>query len=243
MIANPNESESGLLAYAGGIRIAFSTGRRLSVQSGIYYSRYGQHINNVETLIVNYIDNIPESPVSRKYIAVTNSTGTISIDNPENTEYDILMASSTSDKNEFYTSGGIINADNLYPSSTVSDNADITLTQYFDYIELPLLVKYKIFDRKIDFSFSGGLVTNFLIGSAVSIVQDGKSTRLGETTDINHVNYQGSFGMGFEYPITSGFALTIEPRFRYYLNPIDKSSQIDVRPFSFGFFAGVNYVF
>jgi hypothetical protein len=240
---NLNESESGLLAYAGGIRVAFSTGKRLSVQSGIYYSRYGQQINKVGTYSVKYFGNSYESPISKKYISVANSTGIISSDNPENAEYDIVVAGSTDSRNEFNGTGGLISADNLYPSTTMTEDADMTLIQYFDYLELPLLVKYKIFDHKIDFSFSGGLVTNFLIGNSVNIKQDGESTRLGETTDIRHVNYQGSFGLGIDYPITSGFALTIEPRFRYYLNPIDKSPQINVHPFSFGFFAGVSYVF
>ncbi len=49
MVKSFNKSENGILAYAGGVRVAYSTGRRFSVQSGIYYSRYGQEKNQVET--------------------------------------------------------------------------------------------------------------------------------------------------------------------------------------------------
>ncbi len=240
VIDNLNKNESGLLAYAGGIRIAFSTGRRISVQSGIYYSRYGQEKNKVATTSNKSLADSYGLAGSKSYVSVTNSTGVISSSNTENTRYDIVVSDNTA-TGEFNSSNGLISAEDLYPS--VSKDADISLIQYFDYLEVPLLFKYKVIDRKIDFSFSGGLVTNFLIGNAVNMIQDGESTRLGETKDINQVNYQGSFGMGFEYPIISGFAFTIEPRFRYYINPIDKSSQINVRPYSFGLFAGISYVF
>jgi hypothetical protein len=110
----------------------------------------------------------------------------------------------------------------------------ISVRQYFDYLEIPLILKYKLIDRKMDFSFSGGMVTNFLFGNSY-LIEDGQSERIGETTEINEINYIGSVGLGIEYPIVTNFAITIEPRFRYYLNAFDEASNIDVHPFSFGF--------
>lgn len=235
-----NDNESGLLAYAGGLHVAFSAGRRLSVQSGIYYSRYGQEKNNVATYANNYPDYNEFEATYSKYIAVTNSTGVIAMDHTDQ-EFDIMKAQNTDMTSNFNSSADLNSTNKLYMSQ--AEETDITLTQYFDYLEVPLLVRYKIIDRKLDFSFSGGIVTNFLIGNTVNMEQNGKKSRFGETTEINQINYQGSFGMGFEYPITADFAFTIEPRFRYYINAIDKSPLINVHPYSFGFFAGFNYVF
>jgi hypothetical protein len=126
----------------------------------------------------------------------------------------------------------------------VTDNAsNINFEQVFDYFELPLIMKYKIIDRKMDFSFNGGLVTNFLFGNSLNMVNDGKTTRVTETTEINEINYLGSFGLGFDYPVSPRFDITVEPRFRYFINPIGTTSEITVHPFSFGFFAGFNYRF
>jgi hypothetical protein len=235
-----NDNESGLLAYAGGLHVAFSAGRRLSVQSGIYYSRYGQEKNNVATYATNYPDYNEFEATYSTYIAVTNSTGVIAMDQPYQ-EFDIMKAQNTDMTSNFNSSASLNSTNKLYMSQ--AEETDITLTQYFDYLEVPLLVRYKVIDRKLDLSFSGGVVTNFLIGNTVNMEQNGKKSRFGETTEINQINYQGSFGMGFEYPITADFAFTIEPRFRYYINAIDKSPLINVHPYSFGFFAGFNYVF
>jgi hypothetical protein len=236
-----NKTESGLLAYAGGIHIAYATGRRLSVQSGIYYSRYGQEINKIETYNYKYTEYFSEGTASGRFISVYNSTGVISIDNPVSAGYDKVVSNYIDETSDFSSQNGLIGINNS--GIVPSEDINVTLTQYFDYLELPLLVKYKIIDRKFDFSLSGGIVTNFMVGNVVNIEQNGEKTRFGATTNINQVNYLGSFGVGFEYPLVSGFAISIEPRFRYYINPIDKSSLINVHPYSFGFFAGISYVF
>jgi hypothetical protein len=243
MIDNLNESEKGLLAYSGGIRVAFSTGKRLSVQSGVYYSRYGQEKNQVKTIATSYAQDPAGNTISQKYISVTNSTGVITNSISENAGYYFVQSGNRPVENNLSLMNGITGNDKYYPTAAVSEESDITLTQYFDYFEVPLVLKYKLFDRKIDFNLSGGLITNFLVGNKVNIMQDGEFKEFGETTNINRINYQGSFGVGIEYPVISGFSFTIEPRFRYYINQIDQSSQINVHPFSFGFFAGFNYSF
>ncbi|MBN1159286.1 MAG: hypothetical protein JXA61_07880 [Bacteroidales bacterium] len=51
------------------------------------------------------------------------------------------------------------------------------------------------------------------------------------------------FGLGFEYPLFGLLTWNLEPRFQYYLNPIDKSPQIDVHPYSFGIFTVLSHNF
>jgi len=237
-ITNFNETESGVLAYAGGFRIALNTGKRLSVQSGIYYSRYGQEKNNVSAVTTSFQE--PDAQ-NYRFITVSNSTGTIT---------GVLDAQAQSDRQpdkqiiETITEVNYDGINNYSYKPLVQGNAEnVVLRQYFDYFEVPLILKYKIIDRKLDFSFSGGLVTNFLVGNEVDMINDGETTIIGETTDISQVNYLGSVGMGLEYPVVRNFSFTLEPRFRYYINPIDRSSSHSVHPFSFGFFAGINYRF
>jgi hypothetical protein len=235
---NLNKSESGILAYAGGVRIAYATSKRLSIQSGLYYSRYGQKKNDAQVYNMNYAGSPTLSDVD-VLLSVTNSTGIISgsgetgIGNTAVTN-DLGVSAENSNHKDLMS----------YNMSNDAESAEgVVLKQYFDYFEVPLILKYKMIDRKIDVSFSGGLVTNFLIGNKVDMIMDGKSYDIGETSDINEINYSGSFGLGLEYPLVTNFDLTLEPRFRYYLNSIDKSSQLLVHPYSFGFFAGINYRF
>ncbi|MFO7657077.1 MAG: hypothetical protein R6W78_08420, partial [Bacteroidales bacterium] len=62
-------------------------------------------------------------------------------------------------------------------------------------------------------------------------------------SDLVQINYAGSVGMGFEYPLIKNIILTIEPKFKYYLNPIDKDPLSDIHPYAIGLFTGVNYRF
>ncbi len=221
VISNLNQNESGIMAYAGGIRIAFSPAKRISVQSGVYYSRYGQKKN--EVMMYN---NIANTFASEDAKLITNSTGIISVNKQDGNR-------------SINESDGVI-AHTFYNSTPTEE---VTIKQTFDYFEIPVLIKYKFIDQKMDFSFSGGIITNFLVGNKVNLIENGERSEIGETTQINEINYVGSVGLGIEYPLIPRFSLTLEPRFRYYINTIDQSSQISVHPFSFGFFAGVNYRF
>jgi hypothetical protein len=233
-VRNMNNSEQGLIALAGGLRVGYSTGRRLSVQSGLYYSRYGQQKNNSEAISVDqfaYLDN-----PNVTYLAIPNSTGTISAKVSNTSRYENVITSSSGNKADFYNNSGFpaLSVDNIKVSEE-----NITAIQYFDYLELPVTVKYKIIDRKISFSLLGGLITNFLVNNSVQLKQDGNRESFGTTTDINKVNYQGSVGLGLDYPLMERLAISLEPRFRYYLNPIDQ--KYNVHPYSFGIFAGISY--
>jgi hypothetical protein len=233
-IQDMNKSEQGLIAYAGGLRVGYSAGRRLSVQSGLYYSRYGQEKNNGKAISIDQVANTEKKNVT--YLSIPNSTGIIQAGHDNTSQYDNTIAVSVGNKADFYNFSGFtaISADNIQIKE-----GDVTAIQYFDYIELPVTVKYKIIDRKLSFSFLGGLVTNFLVNNTVQLKQNGKVESFGTTRDINKVNYQGSVGLGFDYPIMERLAFSLEPRFRYYLNPIDQ--RFNVHPYSFGLFAGISY--
>ncbi|MFO7371161.1 MAG: outer membrane beta-barrel protein [Bacteroidales bacterium] len=238
-----NDKENGLLAYSGGVRVAFSTGKRLSVQSGVYYSRYGQQTNNIETVAVNYISSLQGKLESKTYVSISNSTGVISKTNSGADKISMVAPGNYDGASYSNRYDAFPEVSGVNPDGSNTGESDFTLTQYFDYLEVPLVVRYKIIDRKMDFNLSGGVITNFLFSNRVNITRNGDTEFFGETSDINHINYQGSVGMGIEYPVTKGFSFTVEPRFRYYINPIDKTAEINVHPYSFGFYAGFNYLF
>jgi hypothetical protein len=239
-----NEYESGVMAYAGGVKIAVTSGKRLTIQSGMYYSRYGQHKTSAETHYNTYAASVYNgSHESEKSISVINSTGVIKGETTDQKGRKVAL------NNQLELNTMADNTDSRYYSylnapSAVKVKSEVesstTLDQYFEYVELPLLLKYKIIDRRFDFSFSGGLVTNILVGTKIYLDNDAIDA---VTDDITTVNYLGSLGLGFEYPVYKRFAFTLEPRFRYYFNAIDKNAGYNVHPYSFGIFAGFNYLF
>jgi hypothetical protein len=242
-----NNSEKGVIAYAGGVALSYKPSKRLSVESGIYYSKYGQEKTDLKAVAFNlnpssnnYETNFPDGSETVIQVTITNSTGTITNQEPGGAKF--------SDSDNTITHGGETNANVLNIPTDNTDKSmqvpgDLTAFQYFEYLEVPLIVKYKIVDRKLDFHLLGGITTNFLTGNSVKVEDNGTEYDFGETDNIAKVNYSGSVGIGFEYPLLANLLLNIEPKFRYYLNPIDKSVNLNVYPYSFGLFAGISYVF
>ncbi len=218
-----NSAENGLLAYAGGINISFSVNERIAIQTGIHYSRYGQQKEHVTAHQYETDGHHPDL-FETDYISILNSTG-------------IIVPSSG------------VKPDNILsistPSETLSDDAetDLTAIQYFDFLELPLIFKYKFINRKLDFKISGGMITNLMVGNKVYLKENKDLTLMGKTEDVRQVNYIGMLGIGFEYPLLSYLTFNLEPQFRYYLNPIDKTQQINVHPYAFGLYTGLSYIF
>ncbi len=238
-----NEKEKGVFAYSGGICFAYIATNRLSVQTGIQYSKYGQEkvgAVNVVNTNYNYFDNGKVFSLGGNQVyqvTISNSTGTIisSSDQSNNTLPSSISRTDLLNTNylEFPT------AENE-PTYLTSEN--LPVYQYFDYLEIPLLLKYKIIDGRIDLNILGGLNTNILVGNKVKIENNDENIYR-KTVDVNKVNYSSLAGLGIEYPLNTNLFLNFEPRFIYYLNDIDRNIRVDVHPYSFGAFAGIIYLF
>ncbi|MCF8297768.1 MAG: PorT family protein [Saprospiraceae bacterium] len=123
--------------------------------------------------------------------------------------------------------------------TTIVEN-DNSLILYFDYLEIPLAVRYKIIDRKIDLNLMSGIYTGFLVGNNAYIDNNGNKESVGRTEDINTMIYTSMLGFGIEYGISKKVSLNIEPLFKYSLKTINNSGYI-YKPYSFGVFTGVSY--
>jgi len=231
-----NSVESGMMAYSGGVNLNYLPGDRLSVQSGIYYSKMGLSIDHAY-LTPNF-EGYSGLTESLKYNTISNSQGTITTASP---------TSPTS-------SGTIIT--NWSPDRGTADFANQAVTdqqggqvnrgqveQQFEYLEVPMILKYKMVDRRIGFNLLGGMTTNFLIGSDVYDLENNNRDRIGETTDIRKVNYSSLVGFGMDYKLSEKFQLNFEPFFKYYLNSINLSSAIKSHPYSIGVYTGISYLF
>ncbi|KPK83970.1 MAG: hypothetical protein AMS27_11290 [Bacteroides sp. SM23_62_1] len=226
-----DQIESGLIAYAGGVNVNYIPAKRISIQSGIYYSKIGLSVDYAYFLDNTDAETFGGSSIY-KYHAVSNSSGTISVSNGGDV---------------YYLSNYDLYRDQTYaPTNSSNLNTQIyegEIIQNFDYLEVPMIVRFKLLDRKLDFNLLGGLSTNFLIGSNAYFLDDGSKEKIGKTTDIKSVNYSSIIGMGLEYAISKRLNLNLEPIFRYYLNSINKSSAVSSHPYSVGLFTGLSFYF
>ena len=228
-----NQVESGLLAYAGGVNVHFSPRKRFAVQSGLYYSKMGMMINNA--MFASNEAVFGTSSLKTNLIAVSNSSGNIrSGSDPGGGSF---YAMSDNTRNE--TTAVV---DNLSDFSNLP-SAGGEVIQHFEYLELPVILRYRVIDRKLGFNVLGGLSTNFLVGRDAYFQQEGEKEFVGFTGDIKTVNYSSLVGVGLDYAVSGRLNLSFEPTFRYYLNSINEFSSLRSHPYSLGFYTGLSYSF
>jgi hypothetical protein len=234
-----NKTESGMMAYAGGINVSYDPARRISLQSGIYYSKYGLSVDNAY-YYENIIPDDASSLSNMKFYSVNNSSGEIDVI----TNSSIGYVTNFADKSAQYAMTGETYHSNTGSAPELSDEVDNgEIIQNFEYIEIPLIVRYKLIDRKVGFNLLGGMSTNMLVGSNAYYIENGDQEKIGETTDIKPFNYSSIVGLGFSYSISEKLNISLEPTFRYYLNSINESSIIRSHPYSMGVFTGLSYSF
>jgi len=227
-----NDIENGIVSYAGGINLNYSPAKRLSLQSGIYYSRMGMSVQNtyIATLGGNaYVNDFPSLE-----LAMDNSSGQIEFGTEKSNSF---LANLKLSGERFF------DANTAVGSTEESAIREGDVLQHFEYLEVPVILRYRVVDRRVGLNVLGGLSTNFLVGSNVYFQENGNKEFIGTTADLKPVNYSGVMGLGLQYSISRNFHINMEPTFRYYLNSINKASGINSHPYSLGFFTGISYSF
>lgn len=163
-------------------------------------------------------------------MAVTNTVGNI-----------------VSNSGEIYINNYLLNVtnenNNLDAGITQGVNAEQGIQQHLDYLELPFNLRYTVLDRDFKIQLLGGMSTNFLVNNYVTMEIEGQSQEIGYLSNVRNVNYSGNAGLGFVYQFLDQLSLSVEPRFRYYLNSVNDASLPSTRPYTFGIYTGINYFF
>ncbi len=223
-------SEQAHISYSGGVALSYKLGEKLSIQSGIYYSSVGQVVGGISSY--GGFRNYDYTKGDHNFRVLT-STGTIYTDN-----VDVFLLDATGNRVlTRYTN------DVFDPIKSELQYINSSLHQNFSYLELPVILRYKLVDRVIDLNLIGGLSYNLLVYNSVYTTYDGSKYVVGGTEGLNPMIFSSSLGMGMEYNLSDKLSLNLEPTFRYYLKPFSEMSGINNHPYSFGIFSGLSYKF
>jgi hypothetical protein len=224
-------SEQSLISYSGGLAFSYKISKRFSIQSGLYYSSMGQKVEGINS----FSGFQPYGTITKgdHNFEVLTTNGTVYTNNP-----DVFLSANGADR--------IVTAytnDVFDPKKASLQPVSTSIDQNFKYLELPMILKYKLVDKTLGINLIGGLSYNFLIGNSVYTTVDGNKYSIGTTHDLNPLTLSSSLGMGMEYNLSGKLSLNLEPTFRYYLNPFSSSTGSFIHPYSFGIFSGVSYKF
>lgn len=233
MIDQNNNSESGVVAFAGGVQVEYKTSKRFSIQSGIIYSKMG--VEQIASSTERYpVNNPSASPTEGE---------TASIDNASNYVFpNSAVRIGPKNNNSLSRSDALGNYTNYFDQMPENTMEEIPSWRNYEYIEVPVMARYAVIDRKINLQILGGFSTNILINNSISVQTPDNTTNL-ETQYVNTINYSSTLGIGLSYDITGQLIMSVEPQFKYFLNNQIYNSNVDLHPYSLGVFTGVKYLF
>ncbi|MDZ7776566.1 MAG: hypothetical protein U5L09_13625 [Bacteroidales bacterium] len=79
----------------------------------------------------------------------------------------------------------------------ITDNETNTeLQQHFDYIEIPLLMKYNVYQEQIAINLISGISTGIMVNNNAVVTIDGTKSDLGTTSNIRKYLYSSVVGFG-----------------------------------------------
>ena len=220
-----DDAESPLLAYSGGISLSYRVFGRLSVQTGVFYSQMGQLINNVTPVPNMYANISSNNAYTRNFVRTSSGTGAVLSNLKSNTNTSYSEYFSTESHFDIHRS------------------EQYQLIERLDYIEIPLMIRYKIVDRKFSFHVLSGVSANVLLETNVFVDNGSEIVKSGTILMARPVNYSSAIGLGIGYQIIKNLSLGIEPTFKYFLQPYTTNSKINANPYAFGIYSGVVYRF
>lgn len=233
-----NRDESGTVAYAAGVHIEYKPARRLSVQTGVYYSKYStQGPVNINVQVNNFDPENPSAAIDRvntDELIIRFPNASVDIGEVNTTNITQATDKSYSTPNANLADIESINVEDV-PNNTTS-------TRNYEYIEIPIIARFAVVDRKVNVNILGGISTNVLINNNIEVDFPVDLPSDYETKNINSLNYSSTVGFGIGYDITSNISFSLEPQFKYFLSS-QSYSRNDVRPYSLGIYSGVKYLF
>ncbi len=211
-----DEVEDGILTLAGGISLDYRINDRWSIGSGMYVSRIGQVNNQVLAMA---------SPDNSGMFKLTTSTGSVSI-NPR--KFQSVMVQQQVSVKDTIAGGYMVNG---------------SFVQNLDYLEVPLVLNYKVTDSRFSINLMGGVSPGILVNNRSFFEKDGEKLQTGITEDLSPMIYNSLVGVGLQYAISDKVSVNLEPTFKYSLSPINTSDGLNFHPYSMSWFTGVSYRF
>ena len=237
--SNMLSSTANPIDLGGGISVEYKKGKRWSLQSGVYYSGMAQASGNSGYSNKNLFAQSDNS--SGRGVEYFNAPVNIDAKSSK------MMMNSTAGIIEFSSiPSGMVVGTNLEDKTLTSSAvviSDARFIQNFEYIEIPLYLRYTIIDSRFDVEMVGGFSSNLLVGNQTYMDGNSGKSLVGSTKDMEPLNYSGTLGVGLKYGLSKRIFLNVEPRVKYYLNSLNSNSSITYKPYTIGVYTGLSYEF
>jgi hypothetical protein len=228
-LADLVSSEKTRPSYTTGLTFGYKISNRLTINSGIGLSSIGQTISGINVFagLSNYYS------VKSDYLySVETSAGPIRAGNT-----DLYL---TDSRNRV---GSLIPGNMADPSKYDLTLVGSDIHQVFRYLELPVLLRYKIIDRRVGLNLAGGMAYGFLVDNFAYTRYGSEIIPVGHTEGVNLHSFSSQLGLGMEYNISPNMSFNFEPVLKYYVTPVSDLGGSLYKPYAFGFYSGFFFKF
>ncbi len=230
----PFESlEENLKTFSFSLKYSIEGKSKLSFETGINYFTIGQLVKEIlsfgvkeETANREIIDQIP-------YQSALTSLGEVSFTNSSIFFADIISYRIATEK------------DSPFDEPVLLEQFDDKISQYLSFIDVPLIVKYRLFDyNNADISLRMGVSGSYLLQNNVYLGEGDYGQVIGNTIGIKDFSMAGIGGLSVNIPLTNKLKFMLEPTARIFITPVSHSNfSGDTHPISLFVNTGIKYNF
>jgi len=234
-----NISDSYESNLSGGLSIAYETGKRLSIITGINYDAVAQSSGGVALSYAghnwmnerNNVDYLMAADTDNKLQNLTKSTN------------NVILNTQVGFANIELPEGAQIASAKSYEATVGQTAQNNNFEQEAVYVEVPLLLRYKLIDKRIGLHVMGGVNTNLLVDNTAQLTNNNEIIANGQIEGLRPLTFSSSFGLGMNYAISEKFNLNIEPTLKVNLTSLNTLNSFYARPYAIGVFSGISYNF
>ena len=124
-------------------------------------------------------------------------------------------------------------------------NSNLQINNTYRYISAPVMVHYKILNKKFGLSAGTGFSADMFINNQVGNEKEGVAiqTFTAENSIYKKMAYSGLINLRLDYKLFKKYSFFLEPGFRTALGSFTKSSGVSSYPSSFNVGTGLRYQF
>lgn len=227
--------ESEIMTFAAGLQVNYRINNRWEIQSGLGFNRIGQRIKDIAAF----------SHPSK--MALYSTDGAPITEHPQSMNTSMGGVVFTDQRLYFadISSSRIITLKGSYDESIVNllNKTGTGLIQHFEYLEMPVNVRYKLWQQGFEISAKAGLSANYLLSGKVFLPEQTQGTPIGKVVGVNTLNLSGMAGLVFSYPVLSKVSMSLEPTASMFLTPMGNVRNLtrETHPYSWSVMMGLSY--
>ncbi|MFP4288932.1 MAG: hypothetical protein ACLFQS_06720 [Bacteroidales bacterium] len=231
-----SSAESDVFSFGAGIHVAYTVNSRWKMRTGLTYTRIGQKVNDIAAFThpsMMHLYSADGKTVADHPQSMSTSMGAISFTNQRYYFADVRAS-------RIFTLKGSYDESNV----NLLNKTGMGLLQHFDYLEIPLIVQYNLWNKNFSLDVKAGFNANFLLSGNVYLQGSSYFRPVGKSVGNKTFNVSGSTGLVASYPIGHHLNVEVEPTFSMFLSPIGNSNPHNqTYPYNYSLMIGLSYDF